>query len=269
MSLPDFATIKRWSHLLFALVKREVLGRYKGSTFGLTWSIIEPVVLLLIYTLVFGALLGVRMGEDRSLTSYALEVFCGILVWLAISEGINRSTTIIVENVSLVKKVIFPGEILPLKVILSAVVHQLLGLVVLLLGILVLGKNISLTWLLLPLLLLPQILLTAGIGWLVASFGVFVRDTKQVVSLLTLSWMFLTPIFYPEAVFKSAFGGKFAFWLTLNPVAALIHNYRNILLAGVFPDWIQFFYTLFLGAGLFFFGLWWFTKTKKAFVDVI
>jgi len=258
-----------FKYLLFALVKRDISGRYKGSVFGMIWSIIEPIVLLAVYTLFFGILLGMRLRNDPSLSSFALEVFCAIVIWLAITEALNRSTVVIFENTSLVKKVIFPAEILPLKVTCSALVHQGLGLFVLLLGLLFLGKNITWTWFLLPLLILPQFLLTAGISWILASVTVFIRDIRQIVSLSTLCWMFLTPIFYPEYIIRDFAGGKFTFWLTLNPAAALIHNYRNILVRGCCPEWISYGYVLILGIFFFFFGLWWFNKTKKAFVDVI
>jgi len=256
-------------HLLFALVKRDILGRYRGSVFGVLWSAIEPLVLLVIYTVVFGLLLGLRMPDDPSLSAYALEVFCGIVVWLAVSEGLNRSTTVIRENVSLVKKVIFPGEILPLKTVVSALVHQCVGLLVLLAGMLVLGRGIYPTWFFLPLLLLPQLLLTAGISWLVAGAGVFIRDIRQAVALGTLCWMFLTPVFYPEELFRTALGGRFAFWLTVNPAAALIHNYRRILLRGTSPDWTMLAYLFLLGGLLFVVGLWWFNKIKKLIPDVL
>ena len=269
MATSGLRNLFRQKYLLYALVKRDVLGRYKGSIFGVIWSIIEPIVLLIIYTVVFGGIFGLRLKDDPRLSSYALEVFCGIVVWLAISEGLNRCTTVVLENTSLVKKVIFPGEVLPLKVVLAAIIHQCVGLVVLLLGILVLGRGISWTWLLIPLLLIPQILLTVGIGWLVASIAVFIRDIRQAVALGTLCWMFMTPIFYTEDLLRNAFNGRIAFWLTANPAAALIHNYRQILLRGELPDWTMFLYVLILGTVLSVIGLWWFNKTKKAFVDII
>ncbi len=269
MLLRDLTELIRHKYLLYALVKRDVLGKYRGSVFGVVWSVIEPIALLVIYTAVFGGLLGLRLENDPRLSAYALEVFCGIVVWLAISEGLNRCTTVVIENVSMVKKVIFPAEVLPLKAVCSALVHQCIGLVVLLAGILVLGSGPFWTWLLIPLLIIPQLLLTAGIGWVLAGIAVFIRDIRQAVSLGTLCWMFLTPIFYPEYFLRQAFGGKLSFWLTVNPAAALIHNYREILLRGRLPDWTMYFYVLILGAVLFLFGLWWYNKTKKAFVDVI
>ncbi len=259
----------RHCYLLYALVKRDVIGRYKGSIFGVIWSAVEPIVLLVIYTVVFGGIFKLRLEADSSLTSFSLYVFCGIVIWLAISESLNRATTVIIENVSLVKKVIFPTEVLPLKVIFSALVHQLIGLAVLLLGLLFLGKPLAATWLLIPLMLIPQILLTAGAAWILAAVTVFIRDFRQVVSLGTLCGMFLTPVFYPEKFISRAFGGKIAFWLVINPASSLIHNYRNILLNGKLPDPTMYFYTLLLGAFLFLLGFFWFNRVKRAFVDVI
>jgi lipopolysaccharide transport system permease protein len=265
----QLTSILKHRYLLFALVRRNILGMYRGSVFGVVWAVIEPLTLLIIYTVVFGLLFGLRLEDDPSLPAYALEVFSGLVVWLAISEGLNRSTTVVLENVSLVKKVIFPGEILPLKAVCSAVVQQVIGLLVLLIGMLIMGRGISLTWLLIPLLIIPQVLLTAGIGWLVASIGVFFRDIRQAVSLGTLCWMFLTPIFYPEELFRTAFDGRFSFWLFLNPAAALIHNYRRILLRGRLPDWAELAYLFALGGVFFLAGFWWFNKTKRMFLDVI
>ncbi|MDP8235538.1 MAG: ABC transporter permease [Candidatus Erginobacter occultus] len=269
MSESVFQFLRRNHYLLFALVKRDVTGKYKGSIFGLIWSIVEPVALLAIYTLVFGGLFQLRLPYDSSLSAYALYIFCGIVVWMAISDGINRCTSVIVDHVNMVKKVIFPVEILPLQVILSAIIHQLIGLAVLAAGLIFLGKGPFWTWLLLPFLLLPQFLITAGIGWLAASIAVFLRDIRQVVALGTICWMFVTPIFYPEDLVRSAFGGRFAFWLTVNPAAALLHNYRRIFLMGMAPDWMMCWYLTGLGILLFYTGWWWFKKTQKTFIDLI
>ncbi len=269
MSYSALRFLRRNRYLLFALVRRDVTGRYKGSVFGLVWSIVEPVVLLGIYTLLFGGIFQLRLPHDVSISAFAFYVFCGIVVWMAISDGINRCTTVITDHVSMVKKVIFPAEILPLQVILSAIIHQLIGLGVLAAGLVLLGKGVYWTWLLFPLLLLPQFLITAGIGWLVASVTVFIRDIRQAVALGTVCWMFLTPVFYPEELFRTAFGGRFAFWITLNPVAALLSNYRRVFILGRLPDWVTFFYLTALGAAVFVVGRWWFKKTQRYFVDLI
>lgn len=269
MNFSAFRFISRNHYLLFALVKRDVTGKYRGSIFGLFWSIVEPMVLLAIYTLVFGGLFQLRLPYDTSISAYSLYIFSGLLVWLAISDGINRSTTVIIDHVNMVKKVIFPAEILPLQVILSAIIHQLIGLVVLAAGLIILGKGVFWSWLLFPLLLFPQFLITAGIGWLVASTAVFIRDIRQAVALGTVCWMFLTPIFYPEDLIRTAFEGRFAFWLTLNPAAALLHNYRLVFLQGAPPDWLTYLYLTGLGLALFSGGWWWFKKTQKSFADLI
>lgn len=251
--------------LVAALVRRDLLGRYRGSAFGLLWAFAEPLVLLAVYTLVFGVLFRLRAGGDSSLLAYALEIFCAIVPWLMIAETLNRSVTVMPENVSLVKKVIFPGEILPLKVVLAAAVQQVIGTAVLFLALAVLRRPIHLTWLYLPVLLVPQLLIAAGLAWLLASGGVFLRDLRQIVSLSSLCWLFLTPVFYTE----DAVAAIAPAWLALNPAAVLIHNYRNALLRGLPPDWAGYLYTLVLGIALGGAGYRWFQKTKRAFVDVL
>jgi lipopolysaccharide transport system permease protein len=265
MTSPSILSLFRRRALIAALVRRDLAGRYRGAAFGALWAVAEPLVLLAVYTLVFGVLFRLRSEGDSSLLSYSLEIFCGIVPWLMLSETLNRSVTVMLENVSLVKKVIFPGEVLPLKVVLAAAVQQVIGTGVLFFALIVLGRPVHLTWLYLPVLLVPQLLIAAGGAWLAASVGVFLRDLRQIVSLLTLCWLFLTPVFYTEETVA-----RFCpFWLTANPAAALIHNYRNALLRGLPPDAGTYLYTLALGIALSGFGYWWFQKTQRAFVDVL
>lgn len=263
-SLSPFSLFRRRA-LIAALVRRDLVGRYRGSAFGVLWALAEPLVLLAVYTLVFGVLFRLRSGSDPSLVSYALEIFCAIVPWLMISETLNRSVTVMLENTSLVKKVIFPGEVLPLKVVLAAAVQQIIGTGVLFFALIVLGRPVHLSWLYLPLLLVPQILIAAGLSWLLASGGVFLRDLKQIVSLGSLCWLFLTPVFYTEETVAAIA----PVWLVVNPAAALILNYRNALLRGLPPDGAKYLYTLVLGIALSGVGYWWFQKTKRAFVDVL
>jgi len=258
-----FKIISRHRYLLAALVKRDIIGRYRGSALGSVWSLFEPLVLLGIYTLVFGVMM--EMGGGGGIGGYSLMVFCGILPWLAFSETLNRSTTVLWENTTLVKKIIFPQEVLPLHLVISALINQLPGLVILLLGVIALRGEVHLSWLLIPLLILPQFLITAGLAFFVAGTSPIIRDIKQFTSLGTLCWMFLTPIFYPETIFR----GRLAIWVFINPLAAIIHNYRSILLEGVAPDWGMFFYPLFLGLLLYLAGYRFFARTKNLFADLI
>jgi lipopolysaccharide transport system permease protein len=232
---------------------------------GAAWAIIHPAVMIVIFTIIFAGIFQARFGESGSQLSFALHLFCGMLPWTAFSEGVQRATTSITENVNLVKRVIFPVEALPVNIALAAIVQQLLGTVVLLIAALIIERSLKPTVLLMPLLLIPQLLVTLGLGWMMASLGVFLRDVPQISQLVLNAWMYLTPIFYPEYLIPAQYQ-----WLVrLNPMAPLIRSYRRVLLEGRMPDWQGLGITSLFGLVTFLFGYWWFIRTKKAFPDVL
>jgi lipopolysaccharide transport system permease protein len=262
---PAVALVREHGGLIRAMVRREVTSRYKGSLFGAWWAFIQPAAMIVVFTIIFSGIFGARFPQQRGYLSFAVYLFCGLLPWIAFSEGVNRATTALNENVNLVKRVVFPVEALPVNFALAAVVQQLLGTVVLLLTFLALEKTLHFSALLLPLLLVPQLLITVGLGWLMASLGVFIRDMPQFNQLALMTWMYLTPIFYPEANIPPEYQ-----WLVrYNPMAPLVRSYRNILLEGRVPDWKGLSFTLGFGVICFVLGYWWFERTKKAFADVL
>ena len=251
--------------LVKSLVRRDLSNRYKGSMMGLLWAILTPAVQLVIFTLIFAGILKARFPHQRSELGFAVYLFCGMLPWLAFSEAVQRATTSLTENVNLVKRVVFPIEALPVDLVFSALVQQLIGTGILLIAALLLEHALNLTTLLLPLLLLPQILLTLGLSWLVASLGAFLRDTSQFTQLFLMVWLYLTPIYYPEEMIPPRFH-----WISqLNPMAPLIRSYRRILLEGQWPDWQGLAFTLMFALVCFVLGYWWFERTKKAFADIL
>jgi lipopolysaccharide transport system permease protein len=262
---PAVALVREHRGLLASLVKREVTGRYKGSLFGAWWAFIQPAAMIAVFTIIFSGIFGARFPAQRGHLSFAVHLFCGLLPWMAFSEGVQRATNALVENVSLVKRVVFPVEALPANFALAAVVQQLFGTAVLLVVFLALERTLHATALLMPLLLVPQLLVTLGLGWLAASLGVFVRDLPQVNQLLLMAWMYLTPIFYPEAGIPP----QYAWLVKFNPMAPLVRSYRNVLLEGRLPDWRGLGFTLGFGLVCFAFGYGWFERTKKAFADVL
>ncbi len=259
------ALVSEHRGLIRSLVRRELSNRYRGSFIGLAWSIITPAVMIIIFTIIFSGIFKARFGSEGGHFNFAVYLFCGLLPWIAFSEGIQRATSSIVENVNLVKRVVFPIEALPVNVALTALIQQLLGTVVLLVANLLLAQALHLTALLLPLLLIPQLLATIGLGWLMASLGVFIRDLPQFNQLLLMAWLYLTPIFYPEEIIPP----QYHWLINFNPLAPLIRSYRRILLEGRLPDWRGLGFTLVFAAVCFVFGYWWFERTKKAFADIL
>jgi lipopolysaccharide transport system permease protein len=251
--------------LIRSMVKRDLSSRYKGSVMGLAWAIITPAVMMAIYTLIFSGVFQAKFGEATGPLDFALYLFCGMLPWMAFSDGVQRSTSSITENMSLVKRVVFPIEALPVNLALASVVQQLLGTVALIVAILLFKRELHLTLLYAPILLIPQLLATVGVGWMMASLGVFIRDMTQFNQLFFSAWMYLTPIFYPEKQIPE----RFKWLVNLNPMAPLIRSYRRVYLEGLPPDWRGLSVTLAFALVCFVLGYWWFERTKKAFADVL
>lgn len=262
---PAAALLREHRDLIRSLVKRDLTSRYKGSVMGLGWTILTPAVQIVIFTVIFSGIFSAKFGDQGGHLRFAVYLLCGMLPWIAFSDGVLRSTTTLTDNVNLVRRVVFPLEALPVNLALSALVQQLLGTVVLLAATLLMQQTLHLTAFWLPVLLIPQLLATIGLGWLMASLGVFIRDMSQVNQLALQACMYLTPILYPESLVPPNYR-----WLVdCNPMAPLIRSYRQILLEGQPPDWRGFVVTVVFGLVCFGFGYWWFERTKKAFADVL
>jgi lipopolysaccharide transport system permease protein len=257
-----------WRHrsLIKALVKRDVIGRYRGSALGILWSFFQPVFMLAVYTFVFSVVFKARWsaGSD-SKTEFALVLFAGLLVFGLFSECVNRAPTLILSNVNYVKKVVFPLEVLPWVVLGSALFHALISLGVWLVFYLVFFGMPQTTMLLLPLILLPLILFTMGVSWLLASLGVYLRDVTQIINIITTTLMFLSPIFYPV----SALPAEYQFLLNLNPLTPAIEQARDVLIWGKTPDSLTFGIYAAAATLIAWLGFAWFQKTRKGFADVI
>ena len=251
--------------LIWPLARRMTLARYRGSALGLLWALLTPAVMIAVFTFIFAGVFGARFTEGGTPWEYALYLFCGLLPWTAFSETLLQSSGIVVAHANLVKRVVFPLETLPVAQALAALVAQLFGTVALLAATVIIRGGLHATLLWLPVLLVPQMLLTLGGAWLVASLGVFVRDTAQVLGLLLMAWMYLTPIIYPEHVVPERFRPA----LELNPFTPLVRSYRRALLEGAPPDWRGLAYTTAFALAVFLLGYWWFARTRKNFADVI
>ena len=251
--------------LIWPLARRMTLARYRGSALGLLWALLTPAVMIAVFTFIFAGLFGARFTEKGTPWEYALYLFCGLLPWTAFSETLLQSAGIVVAHANLVKRVVFPLETLPVAQALASLVTQLFGTAALLVAtVLIRGElHASLLWLFV--LLVPQLLFTLGGAWLVASLGVFVRDTSQVLGLVLMAWMYLTPIIYPEQVVPVRFRSA----LELNPFTPLVRSYRRTLLEGAPPDWAGLAYMTVFALAVFLLGYWWFARTRKNFADVI
>lgn len=251
--------------LIWPLARRMLVARYRGSALGLLWALLTPAVMIGVFTFLFAGVFGARFNEGGTPLEYALYLFCGLLPWTAFSETLQQSSGIVVAHANLVKRVVFPLEALPVAQTLAALAAQLFGTAALLVATLIVRQELHVTLLWLPVLLVPQLLLTLGGAWLVASLGVFIRDTAQVLGLVLMAWLYLTPIIYPEQVVPARFRPA----LELNPFTPLARSYRRALLEGAPPDWRGLAYTTAFALAAFLVGYWWFARTRKNFADVI
>jgi lipopolysaccharide transport system permease protein len=253
------------SELIFSLARRELVARYKGSALGIVWAILTPVVTIAIFTFIFAEIFGARFGTSSSHWDYALYLFCGLLPWTMFQESLQQSASTIVTHANLVKRVVFPLETLPVAQTFSALGNQLFGTVALLVAAAIIRHELQPTVLWLPVLLIPQLLVTLGGAWLIASLGVFLRDIAQGITLVLMAWMYLTPIIYPESIVPE----KYRVFVNANPFTALVRSYRRIMLDGAAPDWSSLLYFSIFALLVFVVGYWWFARTRKNFADVI
>ena len=262
-----FAKIEIFKHreLITAFVARELKIKYKGSLLGIAWSFITPLFLLVVYTVLFSKILQLKLGADTNTADYALYIFCGMIPWLAFSESVNRNTTIMFENVSLIKKTVFPIEILPLNIILANIVNSFFSIIILLVGCLFFNQKISVFSPLIIFVMLPQIFLTLGISWFISCIAAYIKDARHITSLLTLGWMFITPIFYPESIVPE----KYRIFLNLNPMTYVVREYRNILLGGHFPNLEHLLILYIVGLVFLAFGYLYMARAKVGLAELI
>lgn len=259
-------SIWKQRQLIATLVRREVIGRYKGSTMGLFWSLFNPMLMLTVYTFVFSVVFKTRWSaESTSKTEFALILFSGLIVFNLFSDCINRAPGLIVSNSNFVKKVVFPIEILPIVNLGSALFHGIISLIVWLVFYIFFFGIPHITFLLLPLALLPLIFLTIGVSWFLASLGVYLRDAVQIVGVISLMLMFVSPIFFPV----SALPIEYQKLASLNPLTQIIEQTRDILIWGKVPNIMN--YIIHLAMTLFVacLGFSWFQKTRSGFADVL
>ncbi len=252
--------------LMRSMVRRDILGRYRGSLGGWFWTVLNPLLLMATYFFVFGVVMQTKVSEDKGPGAFALYLIAGMLPWLAFSEAIGRAPSNMWENRQFIKKLRFPVETLPVNIMLSGLTSEVFGLAIYLSGLLLLrGGHLPLTVLWLPVLVLPQMLLTAGLCWLLAALGVFIRDLAQVIGFVLTLWFFLTPICYSEAGLPEPARSI----LAANPIYVLVHGYRTIFLAGHQPDWSPLWKLYVLSAAVFFLGHALFYKLRKSFADIV
>ncbi|CAL8975222.1 Teichoic acid translocation permease protein TagG [Rhodoplanes serenus] len=257
--------------LAVQLAQREISARYRGSVLGIGWSLLTPLLMLAVFTFVFGTVFKTRWtppgGSEasHSTADFAVILFAGLSVFQLFADVVTRAPSLVLSNVNYVKKVVFPLAVLPLAALGSALFDTAVRLVVLLVFVVLARGSLPATALLLPLVLAPYILLVLGLTWFLAGLGVYVRDVGQFLGPLVTALMFLSPIFFPS----SALPDWLQPYLVLNPIALPVEGTRAVLIWGTAPDWTGLALYSAIAAAIAILGLVWFQKTRKGFADVV
>ncbi len=259
-------SVIRHRGLLRDLVRRDFIGRYKGSVLGVVWSLFNPLFMLAVYTVVFSVAFKAKWGTgEESRVAFAIVLFSGMIVHSFFAECLNRAPALITGHVNYVKKVVFPLEILPWMALFSALLHFLVSFGVLLVFCLLAGVAVHAGVLLVPLVLLPLILMILGLSWTFASLGVYLRDLAQVMGIVTTVALFLAPVFYRIDALPPAYQALLA-W---NPITLPIIQLRDLMLWGKPVNWADWAISLAVGAAVCEAGFWWFQKSRRGFADVL
>lgn len=262
------ASLWRSRELIWQLAKREVAERYRASRLGLLWSALTPLLMLAVYTFAFAIVFKARWGDDpsESRAEFALAMFCGLLLFNLFAEVVNRAPGMVVGRPNYVKRAVFPLETMVVAGLISSLVNMLIGYGVWLVGwILLAGAPPHATALWFPVVLVPVCLATLGVGWFLASLGVFLRDVGHAVQVAVSMLFFLTPIFYSLQRVPQPYRRL----LELNPLTHALEDVRRVLMWGQAPDWGWWAFSTAVGLLLAVLGYAFFMKSRRAFADVL
>ena len=261
-----FGAWLRHRSLILQMTQRDILGRYRGASFGLLWSLISPFFMLLIYTVAFGYLLKSRWpGTSGNIADFAMLLSVGLIVHGFFAECLTRAPQLVVSNSNLVKRIVFPLEVLPWTMVLSALFHAFANFLVYVVLNLALRGEMVPTLPLLPLVVLPLAIAALGVGWLLSSLSVYLRDIGQVTGLLSTAMLFLSSAIVPVETLPEHYQWVFR----LNPLTFIIDQAREVAFWGRMPDWSGLgLYTI--GAIMFAcLGYAVFQKMRRGFADVL
>ncbi len=260
----------RFREWVYDLVQRELKARYKNSVLGFVWSLLNPMGMMVVFTIVFSVLM-----PNNSVPNYPIFLLCGLLPWNFFSASIMTGTNSIVANGNLVKKVYFPREVLPIATVLANLVNFLLALVVLFAAMLLFRMPLSPWLILLPVVIVIQTCFTLGIVLLLSTLNVFYRDTLIVLDVILLAWFFLTPVFYPISMLPTSYTvlgitlDVQRIMYILNPMASIINMYRDILYYGYRTDPDFFWRTSLTALSVLGIGYWVFVRYSGEFGEEV
>lgn len=251
--------------LIFRLIQREIVGRYRGSFAGLAWSFITPLIMLVLYTFVFSIVFKAKWKDFDTSGGFALILFSGLIVHGVVAECINRSPALITSNANYVKKVVFPLEVYAWVTLGSAMFHAFVSWIVLTIAQLCMGVALPWTVILFPVVMLPLLLGCLGVSWFLAAIGVYFRDVAQITGTLATLLLFLSPVFYA----LDSIPERYRPLIQANPLTGVLEAARKVLMFGDIPSPAYFGIGLLVGVLTAMAGYAFFQKSRDGFADVI
>jgi lipopolysaccharide transport system permease protein len=253
--------------LLGQFTRRDIEGRYRGSYLGIVWSMLLPLAMLAIYTFVFSVIFKSRWQGDANSSqgAFAVTLFAGLIAFNIFSECVSRAPTLVTGNPNYVKKVVFPLEILSASTLGAALFHSFISIAILVIATWLITGTFSATMVLLPLAMLPLIGLCLGLGWFLASLGVYVRDTAYAIGIVIQVLFFMSAIFYSVSAVPEALQPI----MYLNPLATIVESFRRVLIWNQSLEWGSWLLITIISGAVCLLGYTWFMKTKSGFADVI
>ncbi|SFM12928.1 ABC-2 type transport system permease protein [Paenibacillus sp. 1_12] len=246
-----------YRQMLISIVRRDLRSRYKGSFLGFLWTFINPLLQLMVYSIVFPYLLKVQQDN------YPMFLFIALLPWIFFTSSVQGATTSIVVGANLVKKIYFPRIILPLSVVCTNLMNYVYCLIIVFAALLLTGVHLTFNVFWFPIVLLIEFIFILGLSLILSALYVKFRDLEHIVGVVTFVWFYLTPIVFPIEVFS----GKLIEIIRYNPMVPIIDSFRNVLLFGKQPDWSSLGYALIVGVVLLIIGLLVFKKSEKTFAE--
>lgn len=247
-----------YRQMIVSLVRKDLRGRYQASALGFLWTFINPLLQLIVYTIVFSIIM--RAGIE----DFYMFLFVALVPWIFFSSALTTGATSVTINHDMVKKIYFPRMVLPLAYVSSCFVNMLLSFVIIFAAIIVTGFGINFQALLfLPLIMAIEYLLALGIALITSSCTVYLRDLEHILSILSMVWMYMTPIVYPADMIPE----KYRFVFNLNPMAPVISAYRDILYYKRMPEFQTLISAVLMGIIVLFIGFAVFQRLQRDFVE--
>lgn len=251
--------IYKYRHMLLTLVKQDIQGRYKGSVFGFLWTLLNPLFMLLVYSIVF------QFVFKSNIDNYPIYLFVSLMPWNAFNSMIGAGTTCVSNSASILKKVYFPREVLPLSVIISNTIQYCFSLVVTIIAIIISGVGLSVYALLLPLVMLVQVTFAFGIILMLSAANVYVRDVQYMMNPIMMIWMYACPILYSIDMVPEKWLGIYK----LNPMVSILQGYQSVLYNKTLPDFKSLGITFAVSIVICIIGYLVFNKLQKRFAEEV